>query len=84
MAIDAASRSASRQILDRVLLGSWNEILFSIDFALSARRWGISSNLSIHFRAKCVVALVMIVFQERDERWESLAIDQLGMSRSVL
>lgn len=84
MAIDAASLSASRQILDRVLLGTWNELLFSIDFALSARRWGINSNPSIHFRAKCLVALVIAFLQERDERWESLAIDQLGISRSVL
>lgn len=83
MAIDAASLSASRQILDRVLLGTWNELLFSIDFALSAKRWGIS-NPSIHFRAECVVALVIVFFQERDERWESLATDQLGISRPVL
>jgi hypothetical protein len=84
MAIDATSLSASRQILDRVLLGTWNKLLFSIDFALSARRWGISSNPSIHFRAECVVALVIVFFQECDERWERLAIDQLGISRSVL
>ena len=84
MAIDAASLSASRQILDRVLLGTWDELLLSVDFALSARRWGLSGNPSIHFRAKCVVALVIVLFQERDKRWENLAIDQLGISRSVL
>jgi hypothetical protein len=31
-----------------------------------------------------VVALVIAFFQERDDRWERLAIDQLGISRSVL
>ena len=85
MAVDAASLSASRQILDCVLLGTWNELLYSIDFALSARRWGISSsNPSIHFRAQCVVALVIAFIQGRDERWGNLAIDQLGISRSIL
>ena len=85
MAIDAASLSASRQVLDRVLLGIWNELLFSVDFALSASGWGIFSNPPIHFRAKCVVSLAIVFIQERnDERWESLVIDQLGISRSVL
>jgi hypothetical protein len=31
-----------------------------------------------------VVALVNVIFQNRDDRWERLAIDQLGISRSVL
>jgi hypothetical protein len=84
MTVDATSLSASRQILDRVLLGTWNELLYSIDFGLSARRWGNSGNPQIHFRAKCAVALVVALVQERDEGWKSLAIDQLGVSRSVL
>jgi hypothetical protein len=84
MAIDATSLSASRQILDRVLLGTWNELLYSIDFGLSARRWGNGSNPQTHFRAKCAVALVVAFVQERDDRWQSLVIDQLGVSRSVL
>jgi hypothetical protein len=84
MVVDATSLSASRQILDRVLLGTWNELLYSIDFGLSARRWGNCGNPLTHFRAKCVVALVVAHLQERDGRWQSLAIDQLGVSRSVL
>ena len=84
MTVDATSLSASWQILDRVLLGTWNELLYSIDFGLSARRWGNSGNPQIHFRAKCAVALVVALVQERDEGWKSLAIDQLGVSRSVL
>jgi Family of unknown function (DUF6535) len=84
MAVDATSLSASRQILDRVLLGTWNELLHSIDFGLSARRWGNCGNPLTYFRAKCVVALVVALLQERDARWQSLAIDQLGVSRSVL
>jgi hypothetical protein len=86
MTIDAASLSASRQILDRVLLRTWNELLYSIGFALSARRWGIGNNPSIDFRAQrvAVVVLVIVFFQGRDDRWGNLAIDQLGISRSVL
>ena len=84
MTVDATSLSASRQILDRVLLGTWNELSYSIDFGLSARRWGNSSNPQIHFRAKCAVALVVALVQERDEGWRSLVIDQLGVSRPVL
>jgi hypothetical protein len=83
MAVDVTSLSASLQILDRVLLGTWNELLYSIDFGLSARRWGSCGNPHIRFRAKCVVALVVALLQNCDERWQSLAIDQLGLSRSV-
>jgi uncharacterized protein DUF6535 len=86
MAIDATSLSACQQILERVLLGTWNDLLFSIDFALSARRWGNASHSHspIQFRARCVMALAVVFLQERDERWQSLAIDQLCVSRSVL
>jgi len=84
MAIDATSLSACQQILERVLLGTWNDLLFSIDFALSARRWGNASHPPIQFRARCVMALAIVFLQERDERWQSLAIDQLCVSRSVL
>ena len=84
MAIDTTSLSASQRILDRVLLGTWDRQLFSVEFGLSARRWGNNSDLVTAFRAKCVVALVMAYVQKCDERWFSLAIDQLGVSRSVM
>jgi hypothetical protein len=84
MAVDVTSLSASRQILDRALLGTWNELLYSIEFGLSARRWSNDSNPQTHFRAKCAVALVVAFVQERNDRWQSLVIDQLGVSRSVL
>ena len=86
MAIDVASLSASRQILDRVLLGTWNELLYYLQLTshFPQGAWGVSSNPPIHFRSKCVVARVVVFSHERDERWESLAIDRLGISRSVL
>jgi Family of unknown function (DUF6535) len=84
MAVDATSLSASRLILDRILLGTWDRQLYSVEFGHSARRWGNGGNLGTAFRAKCVVALVMALVQKRDERWFGLAIDQLGVSRSAL
>ncbi|KAF8500284.1 hypothetical protein F5888DRAFT_1371591 [Russula emetica] len=44
----------------------------------------IHLSISVRNAAECVVALVIAFFQEPDERWEGLAIDQLGISRSVL
>jgi hypothetical protein len=84
MAVDATSLSASQQIMDRVLLGTWDKQLYSLDFGLSAKRWGNINNPRITFRARSVVALVLSRAQERDERWFSLAIDQFGVSRSVI
>jgi len=84
MAVDATSLSASQQIMDRVLLGTWDKQLYSLDFGLSAKLWGNINNPRITFRARSVVALVLSRVQERDERWLSLAIDQFGVSRSVI
>lgn len=83
-AVDTALLSASQQILDRALLGTWDEQLHSIEFGLTARRWGNGGNPHIAFRAKCVVAVVLARVQERDDRWCSLALGQFGVSRSVL
>jgi hypothetical protein len=85
LAIDATSLSALRQILDRMLLGSWDRELYSpssSDFLLDAG--GNKSDPGTAFRAKCVIALMMAHLQERDECWLDLAIGQLGVSRSVL
>jgi hypothetical protein len=61
MAVDATFLSASRQILDRALFGTWNDQLYSIDFGLSARRWAHDTvtNPYTVIRANCVVALVL-------------------------
>jgi hypothetical protein len=83
-AVDVTSLSASQQILDRALLGTWDELLCSADFALSAKRWCNESNPGITFRAKCVVAHVLFRVREHDERWLGLATNQLGISRPVL
>jgi len=83
-AVDVTSLSASQQILDRALLGTWDQLLCSTDLGRSAKRWCNDGNPHITFRAKCVVAHVLSRVQERDERWLSLAIDQLGVSRPAL
>lgn len=83
-AVDVTSLSASQQILERALLGPWDELFYSIDFGFAAKRWCNDSNPRDIFHAKCVVAHVLSRVRERDERWISLAIGQLGVSRLVL
>lgn len=83
-AVDVTSLSASEQILDRALRGTWDKLFDSIDFGCSARSWCNENNPRLTFRAKCVVAHVLSRVQERDERWFRLAINQFGVSRSIL
>jgi hypothetical protein len=80
-AIDAASLSASQQILVHALLG-WDELLNSIQFGLFARRWSKSNNLLTTFCAKCAVSVVMARVRSYDESWFDLAIDQLGVPKT--
>ena len=83
-AVDVTSLSASQQILDRALRGTWGNLFNSVDFGFSAISWCKESNPHTTFRAKCVVTHVLSRVEERDERWLRLAIDQFGVSRSVL
>jgi Family of unknown function (DUF6535) len=83
-AVDATSLSASQQILERALHGLWDELFYSVDLGFAAKRWCDNSNPRDTFHAKCVVARVLSRVRERDERWLSLALDQFGVSRSVL
>lgn len=83
-AVDVTSLSASQQILDRALHGTWDKLFNSIDFGFSAKSWCNESDPRLAFCAKCVVSHVLSRVQERDERWLRLAIDQFGVSRSVL
>jgi hypothetical protein len=83
-AVDVTSLSASQQILDRALRGTWGNLFNSVDFGFSAKSWCNESNPHITFRAKCVVTHVLSRVEERDERWLRLAVDQFGVSRPVL
>jgi len=83
-AVDATSLSASQQILDRALRGTWGKLFNSIDFGFSAKSWCNERNPHITFRATCVVTHVLSRVEERDERWLRLAMDQFGVSRPVL
>jgi hypothetical protein len=83
-AVDTTSLRASQQILERALTGQWDELFHSVDLGLSAKRWCNDNNPRDIFHVKCVVAHVLSRVRERDERWFSLAIDQLGVSKSVL
>jgi hypothetical protein len=82
-AIDAASLSASQQILVHALLG-WDELLNSVQFGLFARRWSKSNNLLTTFCAKCAVSVVMARVRSYDESWFTLATDQLGVPKTDL
>lgn len=82
-AIDAASLSASQQILVHALRG-WDELLNSIQFGLSARRWSKSNNLLTTFFAKSAISVVIARVRSHDESWFDLATDQLGVSRTNL
>ena len=85
-AIDAASLSASRQILVRALLSllGWDELLSSVQFGHSARRWSKSDDLLTTFFATCAVSVVIPRVQIHDERWFDLTTGQLGLSRTDL
>jgi hypothetical protein len=85
-AIDATSLSASRQILVRALLSllGWDELLSSVQFGLSARRWSKSDDLLTTFFSTCAVSVVIARVQSHDERWFDLTTDQLGLSRTDL
>ena len=82
-AIDAASLSASQGILIQALR-EWGELLNSVQFGLSARRWSNSNNPLTSFCAKCAVVGVITRAQNCDESWFDLATGQLGVSRAKL
>ena len=82
-AIDAASLSASRHILERALVG-WSELLNSVQFGLSARRWSKSNDPLTTFFAKCAASVVIARVRNHDESWFDLTTDQLGLSGTNL
>ncbi|KAH9051833.1 hypothetical protein EDB87DRAFT_1693470 [Lactarius vividus] len=80
-AIDAASLSASKQILVRALLDfGWGELFHSVQFGLFARRWSNGDDPLTTFCAKCAVSIVIARAQNHDENWFDLATGQLGVS----
>ncbi|KAI9444199.1 hypothetical protein H4582DRAFT_1070477 [Lactarius indigo] len=84
-AIDVASLSASKQVLVRALLDPvWGELFNSVQFGLSARRWGKVDDPLTTFCAKCAVSVVISRVQNHDESWFDLTTGQLSLSRPGL
>jgi hypothetical protein len=85
-AIDAADLFGPWWILPRVLLGSWQAFLMSIDFGLFVKGWSRVDHPITTYYAQCIVAVIIssVQVQARDDRWVQLVTPQIKASKSVL
>jgi hypothetical protein len=85
-AIDAANLFGPWWILPRVLHGSWQAFLKSVDFGLFLKGWSRVDHPITTYYAQCIVAVIIssIQVQARDDRWVQLVTRQIKASRSVL
>jgi hypothetical protein len=82
-AVEAASLPINRRIFDRILYKDWDELLNSVDFGLFLRRISYGDSFSAYY-SQCITSVIIARVQDRDSRWFELAMDQLGVSESVL
>ena len=83
-AADATFSHLVRDNLRDILSERLHEVPQSIEMAHSLRIRGNNRDRETGLYAQSVVAVIVASVQERDDRWFALAMDQLGLSRSVL
>jgi hypothetical protein len=82
-AVEAAPLPINRRIFDRILYKDWDELLNSVEFGLFLRRITYGDPFSAYY-SQCITSVILSRVQDRDSRWFELAMDQLGVSESVL
>lgn len=83
-AADATFPHLVRDNLRDILSERLHEVQQSIDIARSLRIWGENRDRETGLYAQGVVAVIVATVPKRDDRWFALAMDQLGVPRTVL
>ena len=82
-AVEAASLPIDQRTFDRAMYKDWDGLLHSVEFGLFLMRITYSDPFSAYY-SQCVISVIIARVQDRDSRWFELAMDQLGVSESVL
>jgi hypothetical protein len=83
-AADAADVSIDREFFHDTLSGRWDEVLQSVEMGNYLKTRGNKRDRETVLYTQCIVAGVIANVRDRDDRWLSLAKDQLRISRDVI
>jgi len=71
-------------ILDGILSERLGRVPQSIQMAQTLTSWCTNNDRDISEPARCLVANILAIVRERDDRWIALAVDQFGLPELVL